>query len=154
MIKSTLLAVISATLLASTAAAPTTQPGCTPPHLPYGPKINVIFFSDTACTQSIPKTHYTRDIQAGKCVNDFHYHNGPPLYKSLIIDHIDDQFVGTNSALQVGNTNSKACNFTNSEKFSLASKHVVGKCQFIGIPQQGPGKPLLYGNEYQLAPLM
>jgi hypothetical protein len=74
------------------------------------------------------------------------------LYSSLLIDEIDEQFIGTNSALQVGNTGGDTCDFTNSIKFNIATKDIVGQCQFIGITS-GPGKPLKAGNEYRLTSL-
>ena len=146
MVKSLFLAAVSAALLATAAAHPTC-PHPTP--IPAGAKINVVYFSDDKCTNTVPKTIYTREVLAGPCKVNPHQ-----TYKSLIINSIDDQYIGTNSALQVGNTNSGNCDFTNSVKFSIATRDQVGKCQFIGIPQAGPGKPLLPGNEYQLAPLM
>jgi hypothetical protein len=69
-----------------------------------------------------------------------------------LIDEIDDQFIGTNSALQIGNTGGDTCDFTNSVKFNIATKDIVGQCQFIGITS-GPGKPLKAGNEYRLTSL-
>ena len=146
MVKSLIVAAFSAALLEAAATYPTC-PHPTP--IPTGAKINVIYFLDDKCTSTIPKTIYTRNVFAGPCTVNPHQ-----TYNSLIIDQIDDQFMGTNSALQVGNTNSGNCNFTNSVEFSIATRDQVGKCQFIGIPQAGPSKPLLPGNEYQLAPLM
>jgi hypothetical protein len=71
----------------------------------------------------------------------------------VIIDEIDDQFIGTNSALEVGLASSAdKCDFTHSVKFSIATRENVGKCLFIGIPQ-GQGKPLGQGNEYRLTTL-
>ena len=116
---------------------------------PIGPKINVIFFSDDTCQTSVPKTIYTRDVFGSvPCYDNF----PDQSYKSLIIDEIDDQIIGTNTALQVGVTNSDQCDFTESIKFNVATRDLVGKCQFIGIPQ-GQGKPLAAGNEYRLTNL-
>jgi len=71
----------------------------------------------------------------------------------VLIDEIDDQFIGTNSALQVGNTDGETCDdFTHSLKFSIATKENVGKCLFVGIPT-GMGKPLRGANEYRLTTL-
>lgn len=125
-----------------------TFPACssTPPS---GPKINVIFFSDDACQNTVPATIYTRDVFGSvPCYNNF----PDQSYKSLIIDEIDDQIIGTNTALQVGVASSDQCDFTESIKFNVATRDQVGKCQFIGIPQ-GQGKPLGAGNEYRLTNL-
>lgn len=147
MVRSFLIAVVSTALMAAAAALPTS---CDDPKpASTGPKIKVIFFSDDKCTQTAPTTIYTRDVFPGRCANDF-----PDLgYKSLIIDHIDDRFIGTNSGLQVGNTNNDTCDFTNSVTFSIGTKDNVGKCQFVGIPQKALGKPMLFGNEYRLTSL-
>jgi hypothetical protein len=116
---------------------------------PNGPKINVIFFSDDACETTVPKTIYTRNVFGSvACYDDF----PDQSYKSLIIDEIDDQIIGTNTALQVGVASSDQCDFTHSIKFNVANRDLVGKCQFIGIPQ-GQGKPLGTGNEYRLTNL-
>ena len=120
-----------------------------PPKPPTGPKINIIFFSDEACQNTVPETIYTRDIFGSvPCYNDFPNQS----YKSLIIDHIDDQIIGTNTALQVGVASSDQCDFTESLRFNVATRDLVGKCQFIGIPQ-GQGKLLGAGNEYRLTNL-
>jgi hypothetical protein len=121
----------------------------TPSSTPSGPKINVIFFSDDNCQTTVPKTIYTRDVFGSVAC----YDNFPDQsYKSLIIDEIDDQIIGTNTALEVGVASSASCDFTHSVKFNVATKDLVGKCQFIGIPQ-GQGKPLAAGNEYRLTSL-
>ena len=118
-------------------------------NIPSGPKINVVFFSDNSCQITVPESIYTRDVFAqGICYNDF----PDQYYKSVIIDSIDDQFIGTNSALEIGVASSNSCDFTNSVKFNIATRDSVGKCQFIGIPQ-GQGKPLGAGNEYRLTTL-
>ena len=66
---------------------------------------------------------------------------------------IDDQFIGTNTALQVGYTEKAGeCDWTVSEKFSVATKENVGVCQFIGI-DAGMHLPLKPGNEYRLTSL-
>lgn len=57
--------------------------------------------------------------------------------------------MGTDSALQVGNTGGDTCDFTNSIKFGIGTKDLEGQCQFIGITS-GQGKPLKGGNEYRL----
>lgn len=120
-----------------------------PPTPPNGPKINVIFFSDDACQHTVPETIYTRNVFGSvPCYNNFPNQS----YKSLIIDQIDDQIIGTNTALQVGVASSDQCDFTNSLKFNVATRDLVGKCQFVGIPQ-GQGKPLGAGNEYRLTSL-
>lgn len=116
---------------------------------PSGPKINVIFFADDACQNTVPATIYTRDVFGSvSCYNNF----PDQSYKSLIIDEIDDQIIGTNTALQVGVASSDQCDFTQSIKFNVATRDQVGKCQFIGI-SQGQGKPLGAGNEYRLTNL-
>lgn len=162
MVKTSLLAALSAVFLASATAAP--NPHCPAPSH-NGPKVNVIFFSDSQCKTTVPKTIYTRNVFPGTCTNNF----PDQSYSSLIIDHIDDQFIGIlappssrvswltpagkNAALIVGNSPNHMCNFTKSVKFSVANRENVGKCQFVGIPQAAPGKPLLAGNEYQLGTL-
>lgn len=112
------------------------------------PSINVIFFSDNNCTTTVPPTIYTRPVYGD--VASYFYPD--ELYQSLIIDEIDDQFIGTNSALQVGNTEGDTPDFTYSLKYSIATRDMVGECQFIGIPA-GQGKPLRGGNEYRLTSL-
>ncbi|KAF2429790.1 hypothetical protein EJ08DRAFT_661467 [Tothia fuscella] len=113
-----------------------------------GPSINLIFFSDNNCTTTVPSTIYTRTVYGDEQC----YINPGQLYSSVLIDHIDDQFIGTNSALQVGNTAGDTCDFGNSVKFNIATRDTVGQCQFIGI-NSGPGKPLKGGNEYRLTNL-
>jgi hypothetical protein len=113
-----------------------------------GPSINVIFFSDNNCTTTVPPTIYTRTVYGDESC----YFNPGEDYQSLLIDEIDDQFIGTNTALQVGNTAGDTCDFTISEKFSVATRDTVGQCQFIGITS-GPGKPLKGANEYRLTSL-
>jgi hypothetical protein len=113
-----------------------------------GPSINVIFFSDNNCTTTVPPTTYTRPVYGDHTC----YIYPSELYQSLLIDKIDDQFIGTNSALQVGNTANETCDFQHSFKFSIASRYMVGKCQFIGI-SSGIGQPLKGGNEYRLTSL-
>jgi len=113
------------------------------------PSINVIFFSDTNCTTTVPPTIYTRPVYGDESC---YFYPNQDLYQSLIIDEIDDQFIGTNTALQVGNTAGDTCDFEDSLKYSVASKDVVGQCQFIGIPG-GAGQLLKGGNEYRLTSL-
>lgn len=113
-----------------------------------GPAINVIFFSDINCTTTVPPTIYTRSVYGDVAS----YFWPTELYQSLLIDHIDDQFIGTNSALQVGNTAGANANFTFALKYSIATKETVNVCQFIGIPA-GQGKPARGGNEYRLTSL-
>ena len=116
---------------------------------PTGPKIKVTFYSDTACQSAFPGTIYARNVFGDvPCYNNFPQQS----YKSLIIDEIDDRIIGTNTALQVGVASSDQCDFTHSLKFNVATRDLVGKCQFIGIPQ-GQGKPLAAGNEYRLTTL-
>jgi hypothetical protein len=116
---------------------------------PTGPRINVIFFSDSACETTVPSTIFTRNVFGSvPCYDNF----PNQTYSSLLIDEIDDQIIGTNTALQVGVTSSDQCDFAHSIKFNVATKDLVGKCQFIGIPQ-GQGKPLSPGNEYRLTNL-
>lgn len=147
MVHSFVIAAASSILLASAAAVP---PPCHDfPPAPTGPKVDLIFFSDDKCTQTVPSSNYVQDVFAGPCTDNF----PEQFYKSVIIFHIDDQFIGTNSALQIGNSNDETCNFTNSIKIPIATRDDIGICQFIGIPQKGPGKPLLVGNEYQLTTL-
>jgi hypothetical protein len=136
--------------LATSAAANPKMCPC--PPSPPGPKIEVAFYSDTACKKPVFPVHkpfHAHDIFSGHCTNNFPHQT----YSSLIIKEIDNQFIGQNAALQVGNADTFACDFTKSIKFSIATRDQLGKCQFIGIPQPGPGKPLLPGNEYQIAPL-
>jgi hypothetical protein len=137
-------------LASSVQAAPTSNAGLA--KRASGPSINVIFFSDSNCQTTVPSTIYTRTVFGDeRC-----YSNPDQLYSSVLIDEIDDQFIGTNSALQVGNAAGGACgedcDFTNSVKFNIATRDLVGKCQFIGIAS-GPGKPLKGGNEYRLTNL-
>jgi hypothetical protein len=114
-----------------------------------GPSINVIFFSDTNCTTTVPPTIYTRTVYGdGSC-----YVYPGDNYQSLLIDEIDDQFIGTNTALEVGNTAGDTCDFTIREKFSIATKDTVGQCQFIGIASTQPGQPLKGANEYRITSL-
>ncbi len=113
-----------------------------------GPSINVIFFSDNNCTTTVPPTIYTRTVYGDEPC----YFDPGENYQSLLIDEIDDQFIGTNSALQVGTTDGDTCDFTNSLKYSIATRDTVGECQFIGIPS-GAGKPLRGGNEYRITNL-
>jgi hypothetical protein len=127
-------------------AAPTSSAGLQ--QRDSGPSINVIFFSDNNCTTTVPPTIYTRTVYG----DDACYINPNELYSSLLIDEIDDQFIGTNSALQVGNTPGDTCDFGNSVKFNIATRDTVGQCQFVGITS-GPGKPLKGGNEYRLTSL-
>lgn len=135
------------TTVTETVTTAVTSPSSTP--TPNGPKVNVIFFSDVTCQTTVPETIYTRDVFGSvACYNDFPSQS----YKSLIINEIDDQVIGTNTALQVGVASSDQCDFTNSIKFNVATRDIVGKCQFIGIPQ-GQGKPLGAGNEYRLTTL-
>jgi hypothetical protein len=114
-----------------------------------GPSINVIFFSDSNCQNTVPPTIYTRPVYGDE---PCHY-NSSELYSSLIIDEIDDQFIGTNSALEVGYATGDTCDWTHSLKYSVATRDTVGQCQFIGIPT-GMGKPTMGGNEYRLTTLM
>lgn len=113
-----------------------------------GPKISLIFFSDNNCTTTVPQTIYTRTVYGDEPC----YFDPTELYSSVLINEIDDQFIGTNSALQVGNTAGDTCDFTNSVKFNIATRDLVGQCQFIGITS-GLGKPLKAGNEYRLTNL-
>jgi hypothetical protein len=129
-------------LLSSVKATPV------PTTEPSGPSINVIFFSDNNCTTTVPATIYTRTVTGGVPCYVF----PTEYYQSLLIDEIDDQFIGTNSALQVGNTAGDTCDFTDALKYSIATRDSVGQCQFIGIPS-GAGKPLKGGNEYRLTSL-
>jgi hypothetical protein len=135
-------------LLASSVFAAPASPGTTLKQRDSGPSINVIFFSDNNCTTTVPSTIYTRTVYG----DDPCYINPDQLYSSLLIDEIDEQYIGTNSALQVGNTAGDSCDFEFSLKYSIATKDNVGKCQFIGIPA-GQGKPLRAGNEYRLTSL-
>lgn len=114
-----------------------------------GPSITAIFFSDNNCTTTVPSTIYTRKIYGA---DNCHF-DADEVYNSLEIIEIDDQFIGTNTALQVGNSGEGACNdFERSEKFSIATRDDVGKCLFVGITG-GMGKPLVGGNEYRLTTL-
>ena len=146
MFKSSVLLTLLPLLFTSIQAHPTL--GAAAAKRDSGPSINVIFFSDNNCTTTVPPTIYTRTVYGDNSC----YINPTELYSSLLIDEIDDQFIGTNSALQVGNTAGDTCDFTNSNKFSIATKDTVGQCQFIGITS-GPGKPLKGGNEYRLTSL-
>lgn len=113
---------------------------------PSGPRINVIFFSDANCQNSVPQTVFGRDVFGSvACYNDF----PNETYSSLIVDYIDDQIIGTNTALEVGIASSTECDFEHSVKFKVANKDVVDECQFIGIPT-GQHKPTVAGNEYRL----
>jgi hypothetical protein len=136
------LAVLASSVFAAPASSATTLK-----QRDSGPSINVIFFSDNNCTTTVPPTIYTRSVYG----DDQCYINPTELYSSLLIDEIDDQFIGTNSALQVGNTAGDTCDFEFSLKYNIATRDTVGKCQFIGIPA-GHG-PLRAGNEYRLTTL-
>lgn len=136
--------------LFSAQAAPTANPGAvTLSERQSGPSITVIFFSDTNCTTTVPPTIYTRRVYGDVAC----YDNYPDqLYSSLLILEIDDQFIGTNTALQVGYVESETCDFTDSIKFDIATDALVDQCQYIGIPT-GMGKPDMPGNEYRLTSL-
>ena len=112
------------------------------------PNVNVTFFSTSDCSIGFPSTTHHTTIFSGPAVDNFPCDS----YSSLIINAIDDRFIGQNAALQIGNTGSATVDFTNSIKFNIATKDTVGQCQFVGI-SGGQGKPLLSGNEFQIAPL-
>jgi len=113
-----------------------------------GPSINVIFFSDSDCQTAVPATVYTRPVYGDNSC----YFNSTESYSSLIVDHIDDHFIGTNSALEVGYSTGDSCDWTYGLKNSIATRHTVGQCQYVGIPT-GTGKPTRAGNEYRLTTL-
>ncbi|KAF2103986.1 hypothetical protein NA57DRAFT_70198 [Rhizodiscina lignyota] len=144
-----IVAAFSTLLLASTAiAAPLSERQETG----SGPKIVTIFFSDDACQNTVPETIYTRYIYGdAACHDDFILSQ---TYSSLMIIEMDPQFIGTNTALQVGNTDGDICSedtFQHSEKFSIATNATLNQCQYIGIPNgHGPDLP---GNEYRLTSL-
>jgi hypothetical protein len=147
MYPSTILATLPLLFSAFTQAAPTSSPA-TLKERDSGPSINVIFFSDNNCTTTVPPTIYTRTVYGDESC----YFDPGAWYQSVLIDEIDDQFIGTNSALQVGNTDGDTCDFEHSIKFNIATRDTVGQCQFIGIPS-GMGKPLRGANEYRLTNL-
>ncbi|KAF2668193.1 hypothetical protein BT63DRAFT_425512 [Microthyrium microscopicum] len=135
-------ALLSALLATTALATPITKRDS-------GPSINVIFFSDNNCTTTVPPTIYTRTVYGDHGCYSF----PSDSYSSLLIDEIDDQFIGTNTALQVGSAaDGDACDFGSAIKFSVATRDSVGQCQFVGIPG-GQGKPLRGGNEYRLTSL-
>jgi hypothetical protein len=146
MFKPTAILALVPLFLASTQAAPTTE--TTLSKKDSGPSINIIFFSDNNCQTTVPPTIYTRPVFGDHPC----YFDAGQNYQSILIDEIDDQFIGTNSALEVGVTDGDTCDFTNSLKYSIATRDTVGKCQFVGIPT-GQGKPLRGGNEYRLTTL-
>jgi len=140
--------IFSLVALASSAlAAPASSPNIFAKR-DSGPSINVIFFSDSSCQTTVPPTIYTRPVYG----DDACYFNSTEAYSSLIIDHIDDQFIGTNSALEVGYSTEDTCDWTYGLKYSIATRDTVGQCQFVGIPT-GMGKPTRSGNEYRLTTL-
>jgi len=149
---SALLSLLPLFLLPFSEAAPTTHAATSLAERQSGPSITVIYFSDTNCTTTVPPTIYTRQVYGDEPC----YYDPTELYSSLLILEIDDQFIGTNTALQVGYTDNNACgatcDWTNSIKFDIATKDLVGQCQFIGIPT-GMGKPDMPGNEYRLTSL-
>jgi hypothetical protein len=146
MFKPTTLFALLPLFLASVQAAPTTE--ATLSKKDSGPSINVIFFSDNNCQTTVPPTIYTRPVFGDQTC----YFDAGQNYQSILIDEIDDQFIGTNSALEVGVTDGDTCDFTHSLKYSIATRDNVGECQFVGIPT-GQGKPLRGGNEYRLTTL-
>jgi hypothetical protein len=146
MYKSSVILSLLPLFLSSIQASPTTAQGLDTRD--SGPSINVIFFSDDNCTHPVPATIYTRPVFGDEACYIF----PAQLYRSLLIDEIDAQFVGTNSALQVGNTPGDTCGWGTALKYSIATRDTVGECQFVGIPS-GPGQPLKGGNEYRLTSL-
>lgn len=138
----------AATALAFTSSVAATPLGAR--QTDSGPKIVNIFFSDDNCTTTVPETIYTRYVYGDHaCYNDF---DKAETYKSLMILEIDDQFIGTNTALEIGNSDADTCDWTHSIKFNIATKDDLKKCQFVGIPG-GMHTPLLPGNEYRLTSL-
>lgn len=140
-------------LFSSTQAVPASTPGAmTLSERQDGPSITLIFFSDTNCTDTVPPTIYTRQVYGDEAC----YIYPDQSYSSVLILEIDDQFIGTNTALQVGYTdtvaNGDSCNWTDAIKFNIATDALVDQCQYIGIPT-GQGKPDMPGNEYRLTSL-
>ena len=149
---SALLTLLPLLSLPFTHAAPTTPAAASLVERQSGPSITLIYFSDTNCTNTVPPTTYTRQVYGDEPC----YYDPTELYSSLLILEIDDQFIGTNTALQVGYTDNNGCgatcDWTNSIKFDIATTDLVGQCQYIGIPT-GMGKPDMPGNEYRLTTL-
>src|SRR3954470_516036 len=105
MFKSSVLLSLIPFLLSSVQATPVPAQEISSRDYPTGPSINVIFFSDNQCTNTVPATIYTRNVTGGvPC-----YSYPDELYQSVIIDSIDDQFIGTNSALQIGYSEKDTC---------------------------------------------
>jgi hypothetical protein len=124
-----------------------------PTSLPStGPKINVSFFSDSACKTDFAGSSFlnSRDVfvtAKDQCSIDF-----PETYSSIIINSIDEAFIGSaDFQFQIGNTPSAAsrqCDFNGFISFAISNRDKIGQCQFVGIQQEGG--PVLPGNNYQI----
>lgn len=144
MFKSTALIALSSLLFTSVSSAPLEE-------RQIGPKIDVLFYKNGNCSNSVEGP---LAVRIGKYEPCYNYPND--LYSSLQILDVDDALIGTNTNLEVGLSRGDSCEWQDwnqtTEKYYVGNRHTVWQCQRIAVNLapgfEGPFSP---GNEFRLS---
>jgi len=131
-----------------TQATPSRSDSLTISERQSDPSIKVLFFSDFNCTTIVPVDIYPCVVYG----DELCYMNTTSHIESIRIVEIDDQFIRTNSALQISYSPYYSCDFAYNVTFSIATRDKLAYCREVEVPwfELLGRKP---GNTYRITTL-